>query len=242
MGSSRTYIRHMREDGTMERGEGGELLKKAGIIASLRGVDRERLAAAAHWLYEGGIHAMEVPLNTVGAYYLIRDLKKQLPKKALIGASAVLDVADAKAALEAGAAFLFAPGIDKKVIQFGRETRLPVYPGALTPTEVMKAWKYGPGGVRLFPAAAIGPAYAAEIKAELGHIPLIAAGGAGRAQAAEYIRAGCDAVCIDYTAILHSSEGADAVQMASELAEEIHDAFRSVESSSWRELNGSPAS
>jgi 2-dehydro-3-deoxyphosphogluconate aldolase/(4S)-4-hydroxy-2-oxoglutarate aldolase len=106
----------------------------------------------------------------------------------------------------------------------------------------MKAWKYGPGGVRLFPAAAIGPAYASEIKAELGHIPLIAAGGAGRAQAAEYIRAGCDAVCIDYTAILHSSEGADAVKMASELAEEIHDAFRSAESSSWRVLNGTPAS
>lgn len=216
----------------MEREEGADLLKKAGIIASLRGMDRDKLAVAAHWLYEGGILALEVPLNTVGAYYLIRDLRKQLPKKVQIGAGAVLDVADAKAALEAGASFLFTPGIDKKVIQFGRDMKVPVFAGALTPTEVMKAWKYQADGVRLFPAAAIGPAFAAEIKSELGHIPLIAAGGASRAQAAEYIRAGCDAVCIDHTAILHSSHDADAVRMASELAEEIHEAYRSVTSPS----------
>jgi 2-dehydro-3-deoxyphosphogluconate aldolase/(4S)-4-hydroxy-2-oxoglutarate aldolase len=177
-------------------------------------------------LYEGGIHALEIPLNTVGAYYLIKDLRKQLPKKALIGAGAVLDVADAKAALEAGASFLFAPGTDKKVIQFGREENIPVYAGAVTPTEVIKAWKYGAGGVRLFPAASLGAAYAAEIRNELGHIPLVAAGGIGRAQAADYIRAGCDAVSIDCHAIIHSLDGADAVRMASELAMEVQGAIR----------------
>lgn len=213
----------------MERGEGTDLLRKTGIIASLRGMDRDRLALAAQWMYEGGIHAIEVPLNTVGAYYLIKDLRKQLPKKTLIGAGAVLDVADAKAALEAGASFLFSPGIDKKVIQLGLEEKVPVYAGVVTPTEVMKAWKYGSGGVRLFPAASLGPGYAAELKNELGHISLIAAGGIRRAQAAEYIRAGCDAVSLDCAAVIHALTGADAVRFAAELAEEAQEAFQSSE-------------
>ncbi|WP_181592699.1 bifunctional 4-hydroxy-2-oxoglutarate aldolase/2-dehydro-3-deoxy-phosphogluconate aldolase [Paenibacillus sp. YN15] len=213
----------------MERGEAAELLKKTGMIASLRGADRDRLAAAAQWLYEGGIHALEIPLNTVGAYYLIKDLRKQLPKKALIGAGAVLDAADAKAALEAGASFLFTPGIDKKVIRFGQDVKVPVYAGAATPTEVIKAWKYGAGGVRLFPAVSLGPGYAAELRHELGHIPLIAAGGIGRAQAAEYIRAGCAAVCLDCAAVTLGFSGADAVKLAAGLAEEIREALRPAE-------------
>lgn len=206
-----------------------ELLRQSGMIASLRGMDRDRLDKAARQLYEGGIRAFEVPLNTVGAFYLIKDLRKELGKKAFVGAGAILDAGDAKAALEAGASFLSTPGIDKRVIQFGGEENIPVYAGGVTPTEVMKAWKYGPAGVRLYPAGPMGPDYALELKRGLGHIPLIAAGGIRRSQAADYIRAGCEAVCLDCIQITGGDTGGEAARKAASLAEEIRTAQRALQ-------------
>ncbi|MDF2922927.1 MAG: 2-dehydro-3-deoxyphosphogluconate aldolase [Paenibacillaceae bacterium] len=175
----------------MEREEGLKLFGETRIMAMFRNVERDRVIPFAEALYDGGIRMIEVTLNSIGAYYVIKDLQKQLGKRVFIGAGAVCDAKDAKEALEAGASFLVAPYTDKRVVKFGQEERLPVYAGALTPAEVAKAWKSGVTGVSLFPAASLGAAYASELREALPHIPLLAAGGINEGNLAEYLRAGC---------------------------------------------------
>jgi 2-dehydro-3-deoxyphosphogluconate aldolase / (4S)-4-hydroxy-2-oxoglutarate aldolase len=185
----------------MEREQGLELFDQTRIVVIVRGVDRDRIIPLAEAMYEGGIRMMEVTLNTVGAYYMIKDLVKHLGKKMFIGAGTVLDTKDAKAAAEAGASFFVTPNTDKRVIQFGTEENIPVYPGALTPTEVVKAWKSGATAVKLFPASTFGPGYVKELMGPLSHIPMLAVGGVHEGNAASYLRAGCKGIGIGSSVI-----------------------------------------
>jgi 2-dehydro-3-deoxyphosphogluconate aldolase / (4S)-4-hydroxy-2-oxoglutarate aldolase len=186
----------------MDREEGLELFRETRIITIVRGVERDRILPLAEAVYEGGIRMLEVTLNTVGAYYMIKDLRKHFGKKMFIGAGTVLDTSDAKAAAEAGASFFVTPNTDKRVIQYGVDENIPVYPGALTPTEVAKAWKCGATAVKLFPASTCGgPSYVKELMGPLGHIPLLAVGGVNASNAADYIRAGCTGIGVGSSVI-----------------------------------------
>lgn len=175
----------------MKREEGLELLKETRIIAIIRGVERERILHVAEALWEGGIRVMEVTLNTVGAFYMIKDLQKEFGKKCFIGAGTVLDTQDAKAATEAGASFFVTPNTDKKVIEYAVDEDIPIFPGALTPTEIVRAWKAGATAVKIFPTSSLGATYVNELAGPLGHIPMLAFGGINAGNAADFIRAGC---------------------------------------------------
>lgn len=175
----------------MNREEGLKLLDQTGIMTIVRGIDRSAILNVAEALYEGGIRVMEVALNTVGAFYMIKDLNKQFGKKMFIGAGTVLDTNDAKAALEAGAAFFVAPNTDKRVIGYACEENVPVFPGAFTPTEIVRAWKAGATAIKLFPTSSLGIGYVKELMGPLGHIPMLAVGGVHADNAADYLRTGC---------------------------------------------------
>lgn len=185
----------------MNREESQELFENTRTFAIVRGVERERILKLAEAVYEGGIRMMEVTLNSVGAFYMIKDLQKHFGKKLGIGAGTVLDVKDAKAAAEAGASYFTTPNTDKRVIQFGAEENIPVYAGAMTPTEVVRAWREGAAAVKLFPASSLGAGYVKELLGPLGHIPLIAVGGVSECNAADYLRAGCKGIGIDVASI-----------------------------------------
>ncbi|WP_438447940.1 bifunctional 4-hydroxy-2-oxoglutarate aldolase/2-dehydro-3-deoxy-phosphogluconate aldolase [Gorillibacterium sp. sgz5001074] len=189
----------------MDREEGLELFEKTRTVVIVRGVERDKILPLAEALYEGGIRMLEVTLNTVGAYYMIKDLHKHLGRKMFLGAGTVLDTSDAKAAAEAGASFFVTPNTDKRVIQYGVEENLPVYPGALTPTEVAKAWKSGATAVKLFPASTFGPGYVKELMGPYSHIPLLAVGGVHEGNAAEYLRAGCRGIGVG-SAVINRQE------------------------------------
>lgn len=186
----------------MNREKGLELLEATRTIAIVRGVDRADILRLADALWEGGLRVMEVTLNTVGAYYMIKDLRKKFGSRMFIGAGTVLDTKDAKAALEAGASFLVTPHADKRVIGFASDENVPVFPGAMTPTEVVKAWKAGATAVKIFPTASLGIGYVKELMGPLGHIPMLAVGGVNEHNAADYIRAGCRGIGVG-SSIVH---------------------------------------
>lgn len=175
----------------MDKDTGLELLEKTKIIAVVHGIEREQILPLIEALYEGGIRLVQIPLNTLGSFYMLKDAAKQWGRSMFIGAGAVLDAKDAKEAAEAGAGFLATPHVDKRTIEFGLEERLPVWAGGLTPTEIVKAWKTGAEAVRLFPVSPLGAAYAEEIKQSFNHIPLIAGGHIHPGNIAAYLRAGC---------------------------------------------------
>lgn len=171
-----------------------QAIERCGVIAVIRGLETRAALEAATALYEGGITVLEVTVDTPGAYETIERLASSMQGKAAIGAGTVLDPAAAVAAIQSGAAFLFAPNLNEKVIEVAnRHGRLAI-PGVMTPTEMVKAAEAGAQAVKLFPANVLGPAFIRQVRAPLPHIPVIPTGGIGPDNAGAFIEAGAIAV------------------------------------------------
>jgi 2-dehydro-3-deoxyphosphogluconate aldolase / (4S)-4-hydroxy-2-oxoglutarate aldolase len=92
---------------------------------------------------------------------------------------------------------LTGPGLDLGDAQFADFPGVVSIPGALTPTEVLKAWRTGCDFVKVFPCAQVGGAhYIQALKVPFPHIPLIASGGVNQETAGDFIRAGATALGI----------------------------------------------
>jgi 2-dehydro-3-deoxyphosphogluconate aldolase/(4S)-4-hydroxy-2-oxoglutarate aldolase len=113
----------------------------------------------------------------------------------IVGAGTILDTETARACLKAGAHFLTSPGLDAEIVHFARKENVLMMAGALTPTEVVAAYKAGSDFVKVFPCAQVGGAgYIKALKGPFPQIPLIAAGGVNQQTAGAFILAGASAV------------------------------------------------
>ncbi|MCU6794653.1 MULTISPECIES: bifunctional 4-hydroxy-2-oxoglutarate aldolase/2-dehydro-3-deoxy-phosphogluconate aldolase [Paenibacillus] len=175
----------------MNREQGLQWIEKTRIIAIVRGVEERHINDLSQALLDGGIRAMEITLNTSGALSMITKLQAQFGDHMYIGAGTVLDMEDAKQAIEAGASYIVTPNTDEDVIRYAVEQGVPIFPGAMTPTEIVKAWKAGATAVKIFPGASLGLAYIKELQGPLNHIPMVAVGGVNEANIGQFIQAGC---------------------------------------------------
>jgi len=180
----------------MNREQGLQLIEQTRIIAIVRGVEEQHIERVAHALLEGGVRVMEITLNTDGAPAMIAALQQKLGDQMYIGAGTVLDLEDAKKALDAGASYIVTPNMEEDVIRYAAERGIPIYPGAMTPTEIVKAWKAGATAVKIFPGASLGLGYLKELQGPLNHIPMVAVGGVNEENIAQFLQAGCYAVGI----------------------------------------------
>ena len=180
----------------MNKEQGLALLESVRVIAIVRGVEEKHIAGVAQALLDGGVPVMEVTLNTEGALGMIGRLQEAFGDRMFIGAGTVLDAEDARQALDAGASYLVTPNMDEEVIRLAAERDVPIFPGAMTPTEIVKAWKAGATAVKVFPSASLGIAYMKELLAPLNRIPLMAVGGVTEDNIGEYLRIGCYGVGI----------------------------------------------
>ncbi|XEC95479.1 bifunctional 4-hydroxy-2-oxoglutarate aldolase/2-dehydro-3-deoxy-phosphogluconate aldolase [Paenibacillus tarimensis] len=171
-----------------------KLLLQEKIIAIFRNIEDHCADQAANALFDGGIRLMEVTLNTKGALAIISRWRDRFDGRAAIGAGTVLDIGMAKEAVAAGAQFIISPNLDEEVIAYGSERGVSVWPGVMTPTEIVRAWKAGADAVKIFPMATLGWKYIAEIRAPLNHIPMIATGGVDLENIKDYFNAGSCAV------------------------------------------------
>lgn len=169
-------------------------LEETGIVAIIRGVTGEAVDRTVEALGAGGVKLVEVTLNTEGALESIRRCSRRFGSQICIGAGTVLDVEMAEQAVEAGARYLISPNLDEDVIRYGVEQGVAVWPGVMTPTEIVRAWKAGAKAVKLFPTGSLGLSYIKEIRAPLGHIPLMATGGVTLDNITEFLEAGVTAV------------------------------------------------
>jgi len=113
----------------------------------------------------------------------------------LVGSGTVLDVETAQLCIDAGAQFLTSPGLAVDVVEFARQHDTVVFPGALTPSEIMLAWRAGADYVKVFPSSLMGGAnYVKALKSPFPRIPLIASGGVNQQTVGDFIRAGAVAV------------------------------------------------
>jgi 2-dehydro-3-deoxyphosphogluconate aldolase/(4S)-4-hydroxy-2-oxoglutarate aldolase len=136
-----------------------------------------------------------VTMTVPNAVQLIKDLTENYRDEVLIGAGTVLDPQTAIACIDAGAKFIVSPALNEDTIALCRSREVTVLPGALTPTEVVRAWRAGADAVKVFPAGSVGGAsYLKSLKAPLPQIELVPTGGVSLKTAADFIKAGAMAL------------------------------------------------
>lgn len=129
-----------------------EELKLVPVVKLDRAEDAKPLAEA---LCKGGLPVAEVTFRTDAAEESIKIMKREFPDM-LVGAGTVMNLEQAKKAVRAGAEFIVSPGMNREVIEYAQEQKVPVLPGACTPTEVMMAMEYELPVVKFFPAKQYG--------------------------------------------------------------------------------------
>jgi len=178
------------------------------VIGILRGIAAEKFSPLMQAAFSAGLQAIEVTMNTPGAPEVIGANKEQVPAEKYLGLGTVCSLPAARTAYEAGAMFFVTPNVDPAVIEFGCNKNIPVIAGALTPTEVYRAWEAGAAMVKVFPCRSLGgPAYIRELCGPFDQIPLVAVGGVTIENVREHLRAGAAAVGVGISLF-----GADAVK------------------------------
>ncbi|GAA2477485.1 bifunctional 4-hydroxy-2-oxoglutarate aldolase/2-dehydro-3-deoxy-phosphogluconate aldolase [Winogradskya humida] len=167
-----------------------ESVVRSGVVAVLRAPTADYFAAVGDVLVEAGITALEVTLTCEGAIDAIAGLRRQLPPHVALGAGSVLTLDDAKASVDAGAAFLVSPVLVPGLDGFG----VPFYPGAFSPTEIYNASRAGAPLVKLFPASAVRPRYLKDLHAPLPGLRIMPTGGIEISDIATWLSAGAAAV------------------------------------------------
>lgn len=168
-----------------------------GIVPVVRAASAQQAMQAAAAVCDGGIPIVEITMTVPGAIDVIAQLAKIMGNDVLIGAGTVLDAEAAQRCIDAGAEFLVSPGFDLATVQFAKQQGKLIMAGALTPTEVIAAWKAGSDFVKIFPCGTIGGAkYIKALKAPLPQVAMIPTGGVNLTTAADFIHAGADALGI----------------------------------------------
>ncbi|MCQ4084672.1 bifunctional 4-hydroxy-2-oxoglutarate aldolase/2-dehydro-3-deoxy-phosphogluconate aldolase [Streptomyces sp. RB6PN25] len=167
------------------------------VVAIIRAESYDQAAAAADTLLSAGLTTLQISLTTPFALEAITTLVREVGEDAVIGAGTVLDAESARMAVEAGAGFLAAPGLDADVIRTGHRYGIPVLPGAATPTEITRALELGADAVQLFPASAYGPGWVKDVRGVLPQAALVPVGGITTETAPDWISAGAVACGIE---------------------------------------------
>ena len=168
--------------------------KKQPVLGILRGVKVKELQPLIEAVIASGLKTLEITMNTNEAAKLIRQTKKITKSKLTLGAGTVLNKKDLKQALDNGASFIVTPVFIKDVVVYCVKNKVPVFPGALTPSEIYQAWQEGATMVKVFPAKFFGPEYFKEIKGPFNNIELMAVGGVTPRNLQEYFNNGASAV------------------------------------------------
>jgi 2-dehydro-3-deoxyphosphogluconate aldolase/(4S)-4-hydroxy-2-oxoglutarate aldolase len=179
-------------------------------------------------VYEAGIPVVEITMTVPGAIDVIAQLTQNYPKF-VVGAGTVLDVDTAKRCLDAGAMFITSPGLVPDVLEFTLRNKAVAIPGALTPSEVIAAWKAGGDFVKIFPCAQVGgDQYIRALKIPLPQIPLIASGGVNQLTATNFIYAGASSIGIGSELMPRKALATRQDQWIRELARRFIEAVRNA--------------
>jgi len=169
-------------------------IESTGLVAIIRASGSEELIGVVNALRKGGVTCIEVTMTTPNALEVIRAARDAVGDSAAIGVGTVLDAETARDAMLAGAQFVVAPITDPDTIKLCKQRNVPVMPGALSPTEIVRAWRAGADMVKVFPTSTLGPQFIKDIRGPLPDVKLVPTGGVNLDTAADFIRAGAAAL------------------------------------------------
>lgn len=171
-----------------------DAILECGIAAVVRADSAELASRAIESALEGGVNVIEVTFTVPGALEIIRELARTKSDDVILGAGTVTTPELAADAVGAGAQFLVSPNTNLDVIAAAREADIPVFPGALTPTEVFTAWQAGGDVIKIFPANAVGPSYFKDLHGPFPGVPLMPTGGVDLSTARTWLEHGAVAL------------------------------------------------
>jgi len=170
------------------------LLTNPGIIAVVRAQKAEQVIPLSEALIAGGVIAIEITMTTPNAIEAIRDARKKLGERAVIGVGTVLNEKVCREAIEAGAEFVVTPICRTEFVAIARAADRPIMLGAYTPTEAQTAHEAGADFIKIFPADTLGPGYIKALRAPLPHLKIVPTGGVDVNNVGDFFKAGCAAV------------------------------------------------
>ncbi len=171
-----------------------DTLMETGVVAVIRIDDPTDLLEVARALNEGGVKMVEITMTVPGALDIIATASRQLGSEVFIGAGTVLDAVTARVAILAGASFVVSPCFDPETVQKCNLYDVAVMPGAMTPSEIVSAWKAGADVVKVFPGRVGTPGFFQDLKGPFPQIRMMPTGNVDLNTAPEYIKAGAVAV------------------------------------------------
>ncbi|WP_437550391.1 bifunctional 4-hydroxy-2-oxoglutarate aldolase/2-dehydro-3-deoxy-phosphogluconate aldolase [Sorangium sp. So ce367] len=208
-------------------------IEDIGIVPVVRAPSGELAVRAARALCAGGIEVVEITMTVPGALSVMREIASRMGDHVLVGAGTVLTADAARACIEAGAEFIVSPGLDLEVIRAAHDLGRAVFPGALTPTEVITAWNAGADTVKVFPCSAMGGAkYLRALRAPLPEVKMMPTGGVNLTTARDFIEAGAVALGVGGELVDAAALAAGKDEVLTERARE----FMSVVSAARAEL------
>lgn len=180
----------------MSKQEVRRRIEEVGIIPAIRVSSTDDALFAAEAVSRGGIPIVEVTMTVPEAIKVISHVV-QRAQEMIVGAGGVVDAETARRCLDAGAKFLTSDGLDPETVKLAVKEDFVVIPGALTPTDVIAAWKLGSDFVKVVPCGHVGGhSYIRALKAMFPNVPLIAAGGVNQLNAFNFVVAGAVALGI----------------------------------------------
>ncbi|HWD00751.1 MAG TPA: bifunctional 4-hydroxy-2-oxoglutarate aldolase/2-dehydro-3-deoxy-phosphogluconate aldolase [Candidatus Sulfopaludibacter sp.] len=172
-----------------------EFITSAGIVPVVRAASAEHAIQAVEALYNGGVRSAEITMTVPGAIKALEKTADKFGDKIVLGAGTVLDPETARSCMLAGAQFFVSPSLRVSVIEMAKRYSKVIFPGALTPTEVLAAWEAGADAVKVFPCGNVGGAkYIKALKGPFPQIEMVPTGGVNMDTVADFLKAGSCAV------------------------------------------------
>lgn len=170
-------------------------IRELAVIPVIRVSAYEHAICAVQGIMDGGINIAEVTLTIPSAIPLISELTTRYGDDLLVGAGTVLDAESCRQALAAGAEFIVSPVLDAEVVALTRQHGKVSMPGALTPAEILAAWRTGADFVKIFPCNSVGgPAYIRSVKGPFPDIEIVVTGSVTVDNVAQFLASGVSAV------------------------------------------------
>jgi 2-dehydro-3-deoxyphosphogluconate aldolase/(4S)-4-hydroxy-2-oxoglutarate aldolase len=180
--------KEINKENTLQR------LRTLGLLAVLRGPAPDTTVKMVEALVAGGVKGIEITFTTPDALAVVRRLDAHFGEAILLGMGTLTDPRHAQQAAAAGARYLVSPMVDDALARAMVDTGLLVMMGALTPTEVMRAYRLGSDVIKIFPGSLVGPRYLKSLHGPFPGVPLMPTGGVSRDNVADWFAAGAVAV------------------------------------------------
>lgn len=173
-----------------------DLFNKMPVVGIIRNLSVADINFILPIYEQAGYTTIEITLNTPEALSVISSLANQYKGELIVGAGTVCTLDDLAAAVNAGANFIVTPIFKAELIKKCVSMKLPIFPGAFSPTEIYEAWELGASMIKLYPASVVGPAYVSAVLAPLNKVKLMPTGGIHLSNMLAFMKAGATALGI----------------------------------------------